>query len=85
MQSEIKNQSGNKNYMEFSLDELKVELFKRKLPYRKVAKRIRYKSPATIGFMLNDTDDLSPKAKEKCRKKVCNLLARLDRNSIQKN
>jgi len=73
-------QQNNENqYFKLPVDKLKQELKEKNISYRKAARRTRYKSAGTISSMLNDDDNLSPEAKEKCRRKVCNLLARIDR------
>jgi len=74
-------------YLTYSLLELRIEIFKRRLQeghskftFEWIANKLG-KTKATISYVLNDTDDLSPQAKAKIRKRICTLLEANDRKA----
>jgi hypothetical protein len=77
------NPRNDNPYLELPLKELRVEIFRKELTFEKVGfllgKSGRQLTKATISYVLNDKSVLTNKAKERIRKRICNLLARIDK------
>ncbi len=72
-------------YLSYSLLELRIEISKRQLlqgnskfTFEWIADKLG-KTKATISYVLNDTDNISPKAKARIRKRICTLLKANDK------
>ncbi|MHB9014041.1 MAG: hypothetical protein ACYC49_17655 [Ignavibacteriaceae bacterium] len=72
MKNEINNQ-----YLEYSYEELRVELFRRRISMAKMGKYLN-RTGMLISYVLNDKANMSRKAKEKMRIRICRFLTRQD-------
>jgi hypothetical protein len=90
--NQITNSKPENQYLSYPLIDIRIEISKRQIQsgnntmwsYAWIGKKIG-KTNATVSFVLNDTSDLSPKAKAKIRKKICTLLKAYDKKETEQS